>query len=579
MIDDVRAAQRGDTSAFDRLVARYRATAVSYARSWLGEAEAEDAAQDAFIDVHRSLSQLREPGAFPGWLRRVVRKHCDRRTRRQRPDFVTGWTDAALGADLDLDARADAQRHARGLRAGLSRLPEPERIALALHYLAEMPVADIAAFLELGSDAVKKRLQRGRARLADVVLPGPLQIDATKFGRAVGLYLAISAGDRNAVRDLLDAEPELVNRPEAWSDAEALAGRFPLAHARTPLILAAGRGDRALVRLLLDRGAEVDARCGCAQGESALFTAALHGWADVAADLVAAGADVDAVNAAGLSARDVAALRGHDAVIDVLPPRSTGSSADAGPSDARPGVLRASADDPVVVPTGIKAVDLFAPLGPTALVRVAGAAETGLMVLLAELARSWGEAGGHAVWTTGDETPAMWGDLAAFARETGIERHVTVCGPDALAVAEQKNAAGRAALFVLVPEDRQADADVALPRLRTAAARVFVVEPWTAQTRGDIDPPDRLAAPWDAQIVTSLDRAARGLFPALDFDRTTSRTPVTDEHARLRAWARANPASVEAALAQPFTVWTHQTGVPGASFDLATTLALVRSAE
>jgi len=54
---------------------------------------------------------------------------------------------------------------------------------------------------------------------------------------------------------------------------------------------------------------------------------------------------------------------------------------------------------------------------------------------------------------------------------------------------------------------------------------------------------------------------------------------VSDEHARLRAWARANPASVETALAQPFAVWTHQTGVPGESFDLATTLDRVRTAK
>lgn len=578
MIDDVRAAQRGDDTAFDRLVTRYREAAVSYARSWLGGAEAEDAAQDAFIEAYRSLHQLREPSAFPGWLRRVVRKHCDRRTRRYAPGFVSEWAGAEAGHAPDLDARADAERHARGLRAQLSRLPEHERTAVALHYLAELPVSDIAAFLEMSPDAVKKRLQRGRERLGAELAAAPTPLDAAEFARPVRLYLATLAGDAGAVRDLLDADPELVNRPEAWSDAEALAGRFPLAHARTPLILAAGRGDLALVRLLLKRGAAVDATCGCVQGESALFTAALHGWADVVAELLAAGADADAVNAAGLSAWDVAALRGHDAVTRALSSRASRAGAVAAAAE-RPRSRTAPADDLAIGPTGIKAVDLFAPLGPRALVRVAGSAETGLMVLLAELARSWGEAGGHTIWTTGDETPAMWGDLAAFARETGIERHVTVCGPDALAVAEQKNVDGRAALFVFVPEDRRADVDVALPRLCAAAARVFVVEPWTGLTRGDEDPPGRLTAPWDAQLVTSAERAARGLYPALDFDRTTSRTPVSDEHARLRAWARANPASVETALAQPFAVWTHQTGAPGESFDLAATLELVRSAK
>ena len=163
MIDDVRAAQGGDLTAFARLVARYRSAAVTYARRWVGDAEAEDAAQDAFIDVHRGLAQLREPAAFPGWLRRVVRKHCDRRTRRARLDFTTDWSESeAPSDDVPLAVRADAQRVALGLRRELSQLPEHERTAVALHYLAEMPVAEIAQFLDVSPAAVKKSARSWR---------------------------------------------------------------------------------------------------------------------------------------------------------------------------------------------------------------------------------------------------------------------------------------------------------------------------------------------------------------------------------------------------------------------------------
>ena len=78
----VRSAQAGDREAFGALVRRFQDLAVASAWAWLRDAErARDAAQDAFLDAFLHLEQLREPAAFPGWLKRIVRKHCDRQTR------------------------------------------------------------------------------------------------------------------------------------------------------------------------------------------------------------------------------------------------------------------------------------------------------------------------------------------------------------------------------------------------------------------------------------------------------------------------------------------------------------------
>src|SRR3954463_9589919 len=75
-------AASGEAEAFGQLVLRFQDLALAYAGAVLGErAGAEDAVQDAFVDAWRLLAQLREPEAFPGWLRRIVFKHCDRRRR------------------------------------------------------------------------------------------------------------------------------------------------------------------------------------------------------------------------------------------------------------------------------------------------------------------------------------------------------------------------------------------------------------------------------------------------------------------------------------------------------------------
>jgi RNA polymerase sigma factor (sigma-70 family) len=81
----LRAVQTGDDLAFAELVRVWQDSAVAYATSILRDYHlAEDAAQEAFIEAHRSLGSLREPAAFPSWFKSVIFKQCDRITRRKR---------------------------------------------------------------------------------------------------------------------------------------------------------------------------------------------------------------------------------------------------------------------------------------------------------------------------------------------------------------------------------------------------------------------------------------------------------------------------------------------------------------
>ena len=60
-------ARQGESRAFEELVRRFQDMAVGYAFSMLGDwHEAEDAAQDAFVNAYCSIIQLRDAAAFPG---------------------------------------------------------------------------------------------------------------------------------------------------------------------------------------------------------------------------------------------------------------------------------------------------------------------------------------------------------------------------------------------------------------------------------------------------------------------------------------------------------------------------------
>jgi DNA-directed RNA polymerase specialized sigma24 family protein len=85
-------AQVGDLEAYGRIVRRFQDMAVGYAYSLLGDFHlAEDAAQEAFIEIYLYLGRLYGPAVFPSWLRRAVFKHCDRVTRRRQLARDRGW--------------------------------------------------------------------------------------------------------------------------------------------------------------------------------------------------------------------------------------------------------------------------------------------------------------------------------------------------------------------------------------------------------------------------------------------------------------------------------------------------------
>ena len=78
-------AQTGDQWAYEAIYDRFQQMALAYAYSILGDYDlAEDARQDAFVSAYCDLLTLREPAAFPGWLRQIVHKHSVELIRRRK---------------------------------------------------------------------------------------------------------------------------------------------------------------------------------------------------------------------------------------------------------------------------------------------------------------------------------------------------------------------------------------------------------------------------------------------------------------------------------------------------------------
>jgi RNA polymerase sigma factor (sigma-70 family) len=125
---------------------------------------AEDIIQEAFIRLARSLHRLEDPSKAAAYLRSIVlnlaRDHNRRGLLSVRHSIPARDLDPAAVDEVIVDREEHRQ-----VLAGLRRLPRRQRDCLALRYLLELPVDEIAATLDLSSNSVKTHLQRGLAAL------------------------------------------------------------------------------------------------------------------------------------------------------------------------------------------------------------------------------------------------------------------------------------------------------------------------------------------------------------------------------------------------------------------------------
>jgi RNA polymerase sigma-70 factor (sigma-E family) len=141
----------------------YDATAmrlVRYAYALTGNiSDAQDIAQEAFARAWQRWDSVRGFDAPEAWVRRVVTNLAISRFRRERiARAAARYLIAADVPGISTDTVA--------LVAALRTLPERQRVVVVLHYLADLPIAQIAAELRCPVGSVKAWLSRGRDALA-----------------------------------------------------------------------------------------------------------------------------------------------------------------------------------------------------------------------------------------------------------------------------------------------------------------------------------------------------------------------------------------------------------------------------
>lgn len=168
----VASARLNDKQAFARLVALRGPRLLSHATRLLGNREeARDAVQESWVDIYRGLPGLRDPMSFPAWATRIVTRKCARlikgnvSRRKLEQELVLESGVLSHTATSDFASASDAQK----VRAAIEALPPAHGAAIALFYLEDMSVADVAVALDVPVGTIKTRLMHARAKLKDIL--------------------------------------------------------------------------------------------------------------------------------------------------------------------------------------------------------------------------------------------------------------------------------------------------------------------------------------------------------------------------------------------------------------------------
>ena len=183
----IRAAQRGDSAAFEQLVRSYDQSVLRMALNLLHSKEdARDIYQEAFLRVYRNLSRFRFDCSFSTWLYRIVANLCldqirKRKVRKEEPASLSttgGELDrfqfvAENRADVDPQRQLMSAEVNERVKEVLDRLTPRERIVFEMRHFQGMRLRAIGEALGVTEEAAKNCLfratQKMRAALGDLV--------------------------------------------------------------------------------------------------------------------------------------------------------------------------------------------------------------------------------------------------------------------------------------------------------------------------------------------------------------------------------------------------------------------------
>jgi RNA polymerase sigma factor (sigma-70 family) len=166
----VERAKDGDVSAYEELVRRYQQLAFRVAYVVVrNDADAADAAQDAFVKAYYALDRFRPGSPFRPWLLKIVTNEARsrRRSMGRRDALAHRVAEQSPSGDAapSPEAAAFSGEQRSQVLSAIDALSDKDRMVIAYRYFFDMSEAEMAEAMGVARGTVKSRLARAQERL------------------------------------------------------------------------------------------------------------------------------------------------------------------------------------------------------------------------------------------------------------------------------------------------------------------------------------------------------------------------------------------------------------------------------
>lgn len=174
-------AQKGDQRAFELLVRKYQNKIIQLVSRLVGDADAQDVAQETFIKAYRALNGFQGNSAFYTWLYRIgintAKNHLVARGRRPSNQDIDVQDAEMFGhteqmSDIDTpEAQLLTEEIKTKVEEAIAKLPSDLRQAITLRELEGLSYEEIAEMMDCPIGTVRSRIFRAREAIDAVLKP------------------------------------------------------------------------------------------------------------------------------------------------------------------------------------------------------------------------------------------------------------------------------------------------------------------------------------------------------------------------------------------------------------------------
>lgn len=172
-------AKSGDSTAFNHLVTIHQKMVLNICyRFLLNKEDAEDIAQEVFIEVYHSIKQFKGDSKLSTWIYRIATtKSLDELKKQKRKKRISefgkalgleSFTNKVIGFDRP-DKSIENKEGYQRLLAALDKLPENQRIALTLSKIEGYRNPEIAELMQISLTAVDSLIYRAKQNLKEIL--------------------------------------------------------------------------------------------------------------------------------------------------------------------------------------------------------------------------------------------------------------------------------------------------------------------------------------------------------------------------------------------------------------------------